>query len=310
MNPTDEIVAKAEQKLDKDSKDVKEEPKDVKEEPKKDDKVDDKTTEGKQKPEKTDEKVEDKTTEEEAEGYAADELEEESAEPEKPAEPAKVSRSGLSDEQQYIYDNLPEIVTYGKDGKEYRVKTDAELPKGFEFADQLTMTAFMRNINAQELNARDLQRQFSEQQTSATSAEFEARENEGIKSDIADLQRSGDLPKFKLTPDDPKFANDKATEEAQKVLDFMNERNEQYLAEYNQGRPYKHIGFKEAFELFKRTNPGEIKSRTEHQEDSERQKIAKETADSNVGLASAEIRKPTVRSGTTTRDILNRIDNM
>jgi hypothetical protein len=299
-----------EQKIDKDSKDVKEETKDVKEEPKKDEKVAEKTTVSEQKGDKPDEEVDESTTEEEDEGYIADEIEEDDAEPEKPEEPPKVPRSGLSEEQQFIYDRLPEIVTYDKAGTEYRVKTDAELPKGFEFADQLTMTAFMRNINAQELNARDLQRQYSEQQSTASSAEFEARENEGIKSDIAELQRSGDLPKFKLTPDDPKFAGDKATEEAQKVLDYMNNRNEQYLAEYNQGRPYRHIGFREAFDLYKKANPGEIKSRGEHQEDSERQKIARETSESNVGLASGDIKKPTVRSGTTPRDILNRIDNM
>lgn len=313
MSATDDALAKAQAKLDEN---VKDEPKNDKEEPKPKEeakKVDEKTTVGDKKPEKTDEKVDDKTTEvketEDDEGYVADEIATEEDEPEPPQRDESPKPAGLNDEQKYIYNNLPEIVTYDKDGKQVAVKTYTELPKDFDFLDKATERAFLFNMNAQELNARDLQRQFQEQSQSKNAEDFEERENLGIKSDIAELQKAGELPKFKTQPNDPKFDSDPATEEAQKVLDYMNTRNEQYLKEYQQGRPYRHIGFREAFYMYKRDNPGEIKSRAEHQEDKERAKVAEEMRD-NVGLSSKELVKPAVRSGTTTRDILNKIDNM
>lgn len=314
MNPTDEAVAKAEDELDKDIKAEDKEPKDggASKTEEKDAK---KTTDGDQKAPPTDEKEDKKTTEEEDDGYTADELEEaDEGEEDKPADSRQddgksTKPDNLTPEGRFIYDNLPEIVTRDKSGKEVRLKTYTELPEGFEFYDKRTEVAFIANINAQELDARDLQRQFQEQQTQTSAKEFEQRENAGIKSDIADLQKSGDLPKFKLSPDDPKFATDPATEEAQKVLDYMNERNTQYAKEYEQGRPYRHIGFREAFYMYKRDNPGDIKSRAEHEEDKERKEIADKVA-GNIGLSKSEMPKPVVKTGTTTRDILARIDSM
>ncbi len=93
----------------------------------------------------------------------------------------------------------------------------------------------------------------------------------------------------------------------------MSERNAAYLAQYNQGRPYKHIGFAEAFDIWERKQ-GTAKATkkvddAQDEEDKERRERGAEKGSSNRGMSTSNLVKPTVRPGTTTRDILNRIDN-
>jgi hypothetical protein len=92
----------------------------------------------------------------------------------------------------------------------------------------------------------------------------------------------------------------------------MSQRNETYLKQYEQGRPYKHIGFSEAFEIWERQSPERqaAKKADDDQaaEDKARREKGAERGESNRGMNPNNVVKPTVKSGTTTRDILARID--
>lgn len=240
-------------------------------------------------------------------GYIADDLVE-VEEPSKPAAPAKdvkeVDTGGLTPEAKYIVDNLPFMTARLKDGegvKEVQVKSWTQLPDDLEFATKRDELAFTNALTAQENRARDLQQKFQATQRDSDAKEFERLESEAIREDIARLQKTGDLPKFKAKVDDPGFAKDPATVEVQKVLDYMNERNQHYLKEYEQGRPYRHIGFEEAYHMYDR------KPAAQKVEDDERREIANKVG-SNKGLTSRELKKPTVRSGTRIDQILERID--
>jgi hypothetical protein len=264
-----------------------------------------------------DEETGDKTTGEEnqagdEEGYTIDEVEPETGEadpasakePEKPIQP----QSRLTPEQQYIYENLPEIVTYGKDGKEYRVKTYTELPNDFEFASKRDEIVFQSNITAQELNARNLQTQFQSEQTARSTQEFNERENAGIRSDIAQLQKDGLLPKFKAQPDSPDFDKDPAATQSQAVLEFMNKENEKYLAEYQTGLPYRHIGFREAFYMYKAQNPDKARSTAQQEEDAARLETARRT--SGARNDNAKVSQAPQQIYTSGRDLLNYVDSL
>lgn len=302
MNPTDTKVAEALDKLDDDLNPI-EDSKDTP--PKADDKPEPPATEEPKTPQATDKP-------DQEEGYLADEGDDQDEPdlppaPRKPEESAKASN--LTPEQQYIYDNLPTISVRGADNRVYNVKVDTELPEDFDFATKAEERTFYRNLSAQELNARELQGQFNQTAQAQQAQDFEARENESIRQDVADLQREGLMPRFKVKVTDPKFDTDPATKQMQEVLDVMSERNEQYLKEYQQGRAYRHIGFSEAFRLWERTSDTGKQQSQQRTEDGERKRVADRTK-SSQGLSATELTKPVVRSGTRTQDILARIDAM
>jgi len=87
------------------------------------------------------------------------------------------------------------------------------------------------------------------------------------------------------------------------VLDIMAKTNEQYMKEYQQGRPYKHIGFKEAFDDYQKLNDSKKQDKAQKDEDVERKDIADKVG-TNRGMTASKVMKPTVRAGTTTRDLL------
>jgi hypothetical protein len=244
-------------------------------------------------------------------GFTANELDEpaveEPEEPVKPVEPSPINTEGMDPETKYIVDNLPFMTARIKDGKgikEVQVKSWTQLPEDVEFASKRDELAFTNALTAQENRALSLQAKFQQDQQTTQSQEFEEKINTMIREDVAELQKEGEIPKFKTKMDDPDFDKDPATQEVQKVLDYMEERNKQYLAEYQQGRPFKQLGFREAFYLYQRT---EAPKNAQRQEDQERKELA-ERLTGNRGLASAEMKKPTVRPGTRIEDILNRID--
>jgi len=292
MNPTDEALDRATEALD-----VPVAPKDEVKAPE-------------TPPEKPDSPDEGKKGEEEDEGYTADELESEDESPASPEPKVKeIDANALTPEQKYIVDHLPPLTVRGKlaDGsvREFKVYAPDQLPAEFEYASQTEFQRATLAFDRMERKAETLQNEFRTREQQQQTADFEKRDNEAIRQDIAKLQREGELPKFKTDVDDPNFTKDEAYKETQKVLTFMNERNAQYLAEYNQGRAFRRIGFEEAYHMYRRANPQ--KSPAEDAEDKERKVIARKSGNSR-GLSAREMKRPTVRAGTRVDQILDRID--
>jgi len=264
-----------------------------------------KEDESKQEPEKEDEKTD------EGEFTADDALEVE--EPKTP-ETAPTDAAGVvlsPAEQKYVVDNIGEpLLIRGMRGDkevELRVYDPTQIPKDFQFGSQADLLAAQQGFTRLENKAQQLLGNFRNQQSQAQTADFERRENEGIRQDVAELQRDGDFPKFKIQPGQKGFDDDPAAKQMAEVLEIMTKTNDQYMAEYQQGRPYKHIGFKEAFDIQQRLGDAHKKESAQKQEDEERKQIASKIG-SGAGYSANKVIKPTVRPGTTTRDILNRIE--
>jgi hypothetical protein len=270
-----------------------------------------------------DKKVDDDEEEsKEGEFTADDAVETEEPKQEAPKEAPK-DATGIvlsAAEQQYIVQNIGEPLVIrgtrgvGDDAKEVEIKvfSPQEIPADFKFASEQQLLVAQEGFRRLENKAQDLLGKFRQDQSSNQAADFERRENESIREDIAELQKAGRFPKFTVRPGEANFDDSPEAKQVTDVLKFMNERNQYYLEQYNQGRAYRHIGFAEAFSEWERTNPdrqASKKAAEDQRAEDEARKSTAENGQSNRGMSSTNIVKPTVAPGTTTRDILARIDN-
>lgn len=246
----------------------------------------------------------------EEEGYTIDEGEEGEEKPaDKPDD--KPDTSQLSPEQQYILDNVTPITVKGTVGddkvKEFKVLAPEQLPSGFKFADDVEMSKANKGFNMLEQRATQLQTDFRTQQTDKAAKDFKEREDTADRQDIAALQKAGTLPKFKAQPNSAEFDKDPGVKQVQDILDFKDSQNKKYMDEYNAGRPYKHIGFEEAFAMFKRESPKET---AQAKEDKERLDASKRTTRPAGNGSGQETQKARVHSGMTSRDLDNLIEGL
>lgn len=246
------------------------------------------------------------------EGFTADDVaDKKNPKEDKPTDKPTEPPQNLDPETQYIVDKLPDITTtILVDGKpqEVSVKSWTQLPQDVEFASKRDELAFMNALTAQESRAKELQTEYRTNQNQAQVTDFEQREATGIRSDITKLQTEDLLPKFKLQPDQPGFEDDPGTKEVQKVLDFMNKRNQDYLETYNKGGPYKHIGFEEAYYMLPDTQKKTAQEQAQKAEDEERHNKAGNVS-TPTGLSNLNIKKPSVPRGTTMQQIADYYEN-
>lgn len=221
-------------------------------------------------------------------GYLADEGDE--GEEEEPVDKTGKEPSNLSPDLQYVVDNLPTLSTRGKDGKVYQVKAAGQLPDDFEFATKKDELLFNQALAGQELKAQQLQAQYNQNQQNQAANDFSEKENKDIRRDIGALQREGKLGKFQYAPDDPKFNDDPAVKDAQKVIDFMNEANAKYLEAANKGGVLYHLSFRDAYNLMPKDAPT---STAQQQEDKQRKQVARQTAGAASSAPTQQQRTPT-----------------
>lgn len=238
--------------------------------------------------------------------------------PETPKAPTDNAGIQLSPaEQKHIADNIGEpIVIRGMRGdKEVEIKaySPQDIPTDFKFANDQQIMAAQTGFMQLEQKANTLLGNFRQTQSQTAAQDFEQRENEGIRGDVADLQKDGRFPKFTVRPGETGFDDSPEAKQMAEVLEIMTERNQLYLKQYEQGRPYKHIGFSEAFDMWEAKSPKKAADKKlddeQAAEDKVRREKGAERSDSNRGMNSSNIVRPTIKAGTTTRDILTRIDN-
>lgn len=257
----------------------------------------------------------DKEEEEEGKFTADDALEvdEPEQQPQAPTDNAGIQLS--QPEQEYIAKNIGEplvirgIQGEGDNAKEVEIKayTVNDIPANFRFSNDQQRLAAQTGFVRLENKAEQLLGSYRQQQSQTAAQDFERRENEGIRTDIAELQQEGLFPKFKVQPGAKGFDDTAEAKMVTDVLKIQQERNDLYLSQYNQGRPYKHIGFREAYELYEKSNPDKqaekARDADQKKEDAERTKVADKVS-TNRGLTQSKIVKPTIRSGVTIDQIL------
>lgn len=206
-------------------------------------------------PEEPKEEVKEKAKEEKKEEAPAEEVELEEI-------PEETQLEDLPAWQKYVLDNLPTIQVMGHEGengkdKLYNVKRLEDLPDEFEFASKRAELAFNASLSSQEMNARDILKQYEGEQQKRDQQIFEQLEAVDIQSDVKSLQKAGVLPKFKYEPNDPRFNDDPAVEDSNKIYDFYKKINDEYFQKYNgSGRMYR-VSYEDAAYRYYALNPKE-----------------------------------------------------
>lgn len=237
-------------------------------------------------------------------GYVADE--EDGGEPTEPVTPTKTEEpipSGLTPDLQYVVDRLPVLSVRGKD-RTYQVKAAGQLPEDFEFASKREELIFNQSLAAQELKADKLLAEYNNNQQQETYRKYSDQENADIRHDIGDLQRENELPKFQYLSTDPKFNDDPAVKAVQEVMDYMNEKNQDYI---NKSKPYR-ITFRDAYQQMVRQIQKETPTDTKQKkEDTERKNVSRSTSQGR-SASSAPVSKPVVSRNM--EELMAKLDNM
>lgn len=268
--------------------------------------------------ESTEDKADETEEESEDEGYSIDDATDESdtddTSSEEKQERQDIDRAlaALSPEQRYIIQNIQPITVRGRIGdseevKEYKAFDPAQLPAGFRYLDDREHDIAAKSFNSLEARATALQNEFRDKADQESSKKFKEANDRADWEDIAYLQKEGELPKFKIKPNEKGFEDDSAAKLIQEVLDFKDERNAKYLKDHNEkGRPFRMIGFEEAFRMYKPKT--ETASNEQSKEDKERKNLAKRTT-KTTGQDSKEATADRVQLRSS-RDLSNYIDSL
>lgn len=260
----------------------------------------------------TEDEAEDDSKTDDDEGYVIDDGEEDKVEDVSVSTQENKTATKLTPEDSYILDNLSPITVRGMVGdKEVTLEVLApeQLPAGFNFADQREQAIAQKQFGMLEQRALQLQNDFRTQQSSKAANDFKIAEDNADRTDIGELQRAGEIPKFKADVDSKAFDADPAAQLIQSVLDFKEKENVRFLENFQAGKtPYRHIGFEEAYYKYQRSHPAETRSEAERKEDSERKAVARRTT-KTTGTESKGAKQDNTRI-TSTRDMFSYIDNL
>lgn len=271
-------------------------------------KVETEVKETKEDTEKSEETEE--ATEKSDDGLTLDELEA-GEEKEEETEKVEPNTTGLTDEQLFIYKGLPSMTVADKGGKIYNVKTYAELPVDFEFANKRDELAFSNALNAQEFNARELQGKYRTTQSEKSAAEWKKTENLADRYDIDELQDSGEMAKFAkdIKPGTKEFSAQPVAKLIKDIMAYKDELNQaNYERSQKNGTAMRLVGFKEAFIQYKYYDKsGKVENPEQKAEDVERKKLAKRTSGAKGTDTSEQKPRPFLRSQ---RDLMGYIDSL
>lgn len=181
---------------------------------------------------------------------------------------------GGEDEAKFVLDRIQKISVriVNKDDKleTLQVYGYGDLPQDYKgIATPYEAGVFQSAVTQQINKIEGLRTQYQTAQTQKNTEQYMERENKAIAEDLTELRGDGVFPKFKGVPGSKEFNDSVGAKEFDRVVAFMNERNDQYSKRAQSGGAYRHIGFREAFELL---NGSAIKA--EKSENSARKKAA------------------------------------
>jgi hypothetical protein len=275
-----------------------------------------------------DEKEEADKPEDEEDGYILDEEDKLAAEA---ASKETTQPVALEPKDQYILNGIKDaavtvrgVVGDSQEVKEYKVLMPEQLPAGFRYIDDREQSIANKAYTLIEQEARRLDTEYAAKQNQTSTNDFTARENLTERQDASALQKAGEIPSFKKNPDLPygfdssNYRNvinllaenkDEAAVLIKDVLDFKDKQNDKYAREYNAGRTYKHIGFDEAYQLFRRQNPTQSNP-AQVKEDKARHQLAKRTGNTKGASATKQVAKPHIKQGMTSRELDDYIESL
>lgn len=140
------------------------------------------------------------------------------------AKPPEVDEAGwqrLSQEERYIYNQLPYIEARGKDGNVVRVKTPEQLPQDFEFAsDQERQRFFSIELPSLSYKAEWLGQYVEQAKRNYAEKQAQAERDDAIVRDIKRAQDAGIIAQFEGKDADTS-ADSPVTKQIAEVLDYQ-----------------------------------------------------------------------------------------
>lgn len=208
----------------------------------------------------------------------------------------------LPEKNKIIYNALPYLEAEGKNGV-IRVKTPDQLPDDFEFRNEKAMMKFQNDLQAQEMKATQFSNAIDARAEREQRANSERAEAKKVVSEIEQLQKSGALPKPKVSYGKDGFDNDPAVLLINKVLAYRAERASEGA----------NLSVRDSLLLYKAEHPEEFKAK-EARGDVERRNVAKKVAGNSKATSSAvngsEEDKPHYyKRGMSTEDVLDAVLN-
>lgn len=166
----------------------------------------------------------------------------------------------LTDENQYILDNLPKIRTNilirGSDGKDTSKEVEVygwgqllSIPGYNGFATPVDQGAFTANAQNNENTAQRLKGEFQTKKATADTEAYTMRENRAIARDLQGLRSQGIFPKFRGVPGSEDFNKSEGAKTFDEVVAFMNEQNDEAGQAAQKGGAFYHISFKQAYRM-------------------------------------------------------------
>lgn len=217
----------------------------------------------------------------------------------KPRELDEETWGGMSVAQKVIYNNLDYITVHGKNG-DIKIKTPEQLPNDFEFASDKARAQFTNDIQAQETKAERLHAAIQTRINNSRQRAAQQAQAQRTVSEISELQKSGLLPTPKASPSDKDFNSDPATQQIDKVLNYMAQRRREGL----------NLSVKDALTLYKAEHLNEFSQDTPKAKgDGERKELAKKVSGNNKTTnktAGDAYEVKYWRPGMSTEDVLDR----
>lgn len=247
--------------------------------------------------------------------------------PETPAIPAPVlddedepvAPTPLGTLEKYIIDKLPTLSTRIKDGETVKTvtfKDPAELPAGYELADDTARTQLALDTAAQFGRAKDAMNEYKQAEMQQNIREYETQEAKDVARDLARLQKAGLIPKFEKKEDEDGFNDDPGVKLANDIYKIFKDTNAEYARRFANSKSTYRMSFEDAANRYFATQarqaandsqkakeqPKEVKPKKEPTPaQKERQEIAKQSGAPSGG--EPPVNKPQVKSGMTMNDI-------
>ena len=156
-----------------------------------------------------------------------------------------------------------------------------DLPRDYKgIATPYEAGVFQTAVTNQLSRVNQLKTEFQQTQAQKMTEDYNKKEDRAIAEDLKELREEGVFPRFKGTPGTREFDTSDGAKEFDRVVAYMNEKNEEYNRRANSGSAFRHIGFAEAFALL---NPG-IREKTAA-EDKGRRTIARKLKSSQGTVA-------------------------
>lgn len=154
--------------------------------------------------------------------------------------------------QKYVLTHLEPLTLVDTEGKQIRAYTADDIPKDFQFADQLEVTKASTALARLDAEGAALRKEYEDTLAEIDRVNLEIESRQAQLDGLTDAINNGEFPRLELDEDGNLDKNSKVNQLADDIISYQQEVNE--------GRsPSRAISFDTALNRFQRDNPDRFK---------------------------------------------------